>query len=58
MSVVMLVGERGNVDPGLINPSHYWGGVPSKSGLNPHSKGTPPFISQGFIHLGLMLSFI
>ena len=27
-----------NVDPGLINPSHYSGGVPSKSGLNPTTK--------------------
>ena len=25
-----------NVDPGLIKPSHHWGGDPSKSGLNPH----------------------
>ena len=25
-----------NVDSGLINPSQYKGGVPSKSGLNPH----------------------
>ena len=28
--------KRGNVDPGLINPSHYSVGVASKTGLNPH----------------------
>ena len=30
-----------NVDPGLINASHYSGGVPSKSGLNPTTKRGP-----------------
>ena len=44
-----------NADPGLLNPSHYLGGVPFTSGLNPTTKrGHPPIkINQGltlFLH--------
>ena len=47
-----------NVDPGLIKRSHFSGGVPSKSGLNPTTKrGHPPIkINQGFINPGLTLN--
>ena len=45
---------RYNVDPGLINPSHSSGGVPSKSDESP-LKLTPP-IHQGVINPGLTLS--
>ena len=45
-----------NVDPGLINLSHYWGGVPSKSDESPlKGIGHPLFINQGFIDPGLTL---
>ena len=44
-----------NVDPGLINPSHYQGGVPSKSDESPLKGDTPLLINQGFINPGLTL---
>ena len=42
-----------NVDPGLRNPSHYLEGVPSKSGLNPHQKGTPDQNQPGVYKSGV-----
>ena len=39
-----------NVDAGLINPSHYEGGVPSKSDESPLKGDTPLLINQGFIN--------
>ena len=44
-----------NVDPGLINPSHSWVCVPSKSDESPLKRGHPLLINQGFIHPGLTL---
>ena len=36
-----------NVDPGLINPSHYSGGVPSKSDESALQGDTPPIDQPG-----------
>ena len=36
-----------NVDPGLLNPSHYWGGVPSNSDESPTKRGHPPINQPG-----------
>ena len=46
---------EGNVDPGGINPSHYWGGVPSKSDESLLKGYTPLLMNQGFINPGLTL---
>ena len=37
-----------NVDPGLINPSHYWRDVPSKSHESP-PKGDTPLNQPGVV---------
>ena len=43
-----------NVDPGLITPALYWGGVPSKSDASPKGD-TTLLINQAFINPGLTL---
>ena len=50
-----LLDELINVDPGLINPSHYWGGVPSKSDESLLKGDTSLLIHQRFINPGLTL---
>ena len=44
-----------NVDPGLINLSHYLGGVPSKSDESPLKGDTPLLINQGLFNPGLTI---
>ena len=47
---------RHNVDPGVINPSRYYGGVPSKSDESPLKGDTPLLINPGFTNPGFTLN--
>ena len=52
-SQLVLLRQIVHVDAGLINPSHYLGGVPSKSNESPLKGDTSLLINQGFIDPGL-----